>query len=239
MLKSWPVLLAFMIISSPALADGGDTGDLNSLQKLLGSSGAVPLSEIRPAQTDDALHLTPNKNEIIHLEHDAASVIVNNPDHAQVLLDSPRMLIVMPREPGATSFTVFDADGKILLEKDVIISGAVPRYVRVRRICNGASDCVPTAYYYCPDACYEVTAMQSTGVISGPPPIGNVPRAAAPQPEARPAPVKETAPEKEEALPEAPSGSNQPPALQVTPLETTPIVPGAAAPVLTPEEQKP
>ena len=112
---------------------------------------------------NDAVRISPGKSEIIHLEQDAASVIVSNPAHAAIMLDSPRVLIVLPRAPGATSFTVLDATGKTIMEKKVIVSSGREPYVRVRKICTGGDPgCAPSSYYYCPDGCYEV----STGLIS-------------------------------------------------------------------------
>jgi len=125
------------------------------------------------APKDDVLRLTPNKDRILRLEQDAASVIVNNPAHATVLMDSPRLLIVQPHAPGATSFTVLDGAGKTIMHKEVIVTGVQPKYVRIRRMCNSNDGgCVPSAYYYCPDGCYEVNPVddaQSAGNIPPPP----------------------------------------------------------------------
>lgn len=127
----------------------------------------------QPIAENAPLRLTSNKNELIRLNEDAASVIVNNPDHATVLLDSARLLIISPRTPGTTSFTVLNAAGQVILQKDIIVSNAnaAKKYVRVRRICNGQdASCVPAAYYYCPDGCYEVTpvAPGSSGTVPAP-----------------------------------------------------------------------
>jgi len=112
------------------------------------------------AAIEGPLRLTSNKDVLIRLDQDAASVVVNNPAHAAVMLDTPRLLIVMPRLPGATSFHVLNAKGEIILKKDVIVSNVEKQYVRIRRAC-GANDasCQAAAYYYCPDGCYEVTPV--------------------------------------------------------------------------------
>src|SRR4051812_10313128 len=94
-LKRWPAtvmtVIALISFSAAAHADGMDA-DL--LKKLMGtSSGNV---SVRPIKRDDALRLTSNKDEMIRLDKDAASVIVNNPAHASIVLDSPRLLIIMP-----------------------------------------------------------------------------------------------------------------------------------------------
>jgi len=90
------------------------------------------------------------------------------------MLDSPRLLIIMPRLPGATSFTVLDNHSEIIMEKEVIVSNVQAQYVRVRKVCvGGDASCAPATYYYCPDGCYEVTpvAPVETGNPT-PPPLG-------------------------------------------------------------------
>ena len=128
------------------------------------------------SQTTD-IRLTPDKSEIVRLESDAASVIVTNPEHAVVQLESPRLLLVMPRQPGTTAFTVLDKNGKVVMQRNIIVSAAQPRYVRVRRVCGQQDqNCVPSAYYYCPDGCYEVNPVAGDGATPEAPVIqGNAP----------------------------------------------------------------
>jgi hypothetical protein len=139
-----------------------------------------PTAPTQPATIkgdDDAsnsIRLTPDASKIIHLDDDAVSVIVANPDHASVVLDSPRLLVVMPRQPGTTLFTVLNAKGDTILEKNVIVSGTVKsQYVRIRRACGaGDSGCAASSYYYCPDGCYEVTPVGEQGSVQAPPVVG-------------------------------------------------------------------
>lgn len=184
--KGWSlvlILFALLIVPPAAHADGIDN---DVLKKLLDTGKAAPVD-------DGILRLTTNKNKLVRLDRDAASVIVNNPDHAQVMLDSPRLLIVMPRIPGATSFIVLDANGKTILRKEIIVSNVQPQYVRIRRMC-GASDgsCNATSYYYCPNGCYEVTAVGDTNNNSATPPPTAAPAAAQPGAPANPAPAPGT-----------------------------------------------
>ncbi|MCK4945395.1 MAG: pilus assembly protein N-terminal domain-containing protein [Alphaproteobacteria bacterium] len=156
--------LAFVLFSVPALAGGFDY--MSTLMN--GTDVSADTSS-----GDGILRLTPDKNELIRLNQNAASVIVNNPVHAEVLLDSPRLLIIMPRKPGTTSFTVLNARGETILQKNIIVTSVQSNYVRIRRICAGGDDtCVPAAYYYCPDGCYEVTPVVRTKGAPPPPPTG-------------------------------------------------------------------
>jgi hypothetical protein len=167
-----PLLLAGI---AAAHADGGT----EELKRLLhtgpDSSIQGSVQDAVEAGDEDTIRITPDTVKIVKLEADAASVIVANPDHAAVVLDSPRLLVVMPRQPGVTSFTVLDSSGETLLTRTVIVAGTVkPHYVRVRRACGSDQGCVPYAYFYCPDGCYEVKPVGSAqGGEATPPPIAS------------------------------------------------------------------
>jgi len=129
------------------------------------------------------IRLTPNESHILHLNRNAASVIVANPAHAGVFLDTPRVLVIVPGTPGATSFTVLDVEGNEIMRRDVIISERQNKYVRIQRICAGSGGCVPSSVYFCPDGCHQVsTTGRDSGSVnvsarpgpapSGPPPSG-------------------------------------------------------------------
>lgn len=136
---------------------------------------APQLIEPSAGGADAPLRLTPDRAQTLQLDKDAVSVVVTNPTHASVLLDTPRTLIIMPRTPGSTSFTVLDGKGGIVLQKSIIVATAAEaNYVRIRRMC-GPNDntCVPAAYYYCPDGCYEVQPVAPVqGEVNLPPPTG-------------------------------------------------------------------
>lgn len=117
------------------------------------------LKDFKNNRTNTPIRLTSNKNKLIRLETDAASVVVNNPNHASVMLDTPRLLIIVPHQPGATSFTVLDEQGETIMEKDLIITNVQPKYVRIRRMCGDSDNCQANSYFYCPDGCYEVTSV--------------------------------------------------------------------------------
>ena len=53
-----------------------------------------------------ALDITPDGPKIINLNEDAKSVIVGNPNHINVVLDNPRMVVVELR--GAGNITADD-----------------------------------------------------------------------------------------------------------------------------------
>ena len=185
MAKRWilPVCLAALLLveSSAAALPARADGEAALMQRLLDDSNkaegataaktkpAAPAPRNAPRQ---ALRLTPDRTEIIRLQEDAASVVVTNPAHAQVMMETPRLLLVMPRQPGSTSLFVLDAQGKTILERDILVSASTQPYVRIRKAC-AASDqgCQANSYYYCPDGCYEVTTVPGDQANSAPPAI--------------------------------------------------------------------
>ena len=184
-------LLALVIFSAGyARADGGDSGS----SQVSGSSSvespalAGANSDILASPEENPVRLTPDRTRILRLDQDAASVVVTNPRHAQVILETPRLLIIMPREPGATAFTVLDRQGQTILERSIIVSGAQQKYVRIRKSCAGSDDpsCAPSAYFYCPDGCYEVSP------VSGDQGQGNVPEMSGAAPASTNVPAPET-----------------------------------------------
>lgn len=167
-----------------ALADGTDdtlSRVLNADERVAAPAALAPASNaiLTPVESPAIVHadhaasnlirLSPDRTQILHLDEDAASVVVSNPDHASVVLDSPRLLVLMPRLPGSTSFTVLNAKGAVILQKDVVVTGTEKHYVRVRRACNsGDTSCASSSYFYCPDGCYEVSTVAPDGGAAAP-----------------------------------------------------------------------
>ncbi len=110
------------------------------------------------SETHPILRITPDKSELVNLDAEAASVIVGNPNHISVLLDTPEVLVVVPRKEGASHFTVMGKDGSILMQRHVIVASPKENYVRIRRSCSNSSgkSCKETSVYFCPDMCHEV-----------------------------------------------------------------------------------
>ena len=121
--------------------------------------------------THAPLNLTPDKSELLRLDRDAISVVIGNPAHINVLLDTPRVVVVVPRQPGATHFTILDQNGDVIMQRHAIVAPPSEDYVRVRRSCANAAEgenCHDTSVYYCPDTCHEIQVMQPEGESSSP-----------------------------------------------------------------------
>jgi hypothetical protein len=140
--------------------------DKESLMPAVSKDQTISVEETAPFDaTHPPIRVTPDKSELLHLEKEAATIIVGNPEHANILMDNPKLLVVVPKMPGATYFTILDDDGKIVMQRHVIVASPRDKYVRIRRNCelpaapgNSAEikDCKPIRVYYCPDMCHEV-----------------------------------------------------------------------------------
>ena len=108
--------------------------------------------------THPTMTLTPDKTEIVRLDREAATVIVGNPAHLSVLAENTKTLIIVPKAPGATYFTVLDNQSQPIMQRHVIVGKAEAQYVRIRKSCAGSKDenCQTTQVYYCPDMCHEI-----------------------------------------------------------------------------------
>ena len=119
------------------------------------------------SDTHPILKITPDKSELVRLDRDAASIVVGNPDHLGILMDNRRLLILVPRQPGATYMTVLDESGAVIMQRHVIVASPQADYIRIRRSCAGqGSGCQETSVYYCPGMCHPV-GLSASAAASG------------------------------------------------------------------------
>lgn len=110
------------------------------------------------AQAREAINVSPDKPEIVNLNVEAASIIVGSPRFASVTLDTPETLLIIPRAVGATSLTVLNNRGEIVLERQIVVGAPKDQYVRIRRACPAdLSGCVASQTYYCDNGCSDVS----------------------------------------------------------------------------------
>ncbi len=156
--------------SASAQTASPSAGDL--MPPVSQKSAAVP-TETLDSETHPTLNLTPDKSELVRLDRDASSVVIGNPAHVTVLLDTPRLAVVIPRAAGATYFTVLDKDGNVIMQRHAIVASPKKNYVRVRRSCSNATgkgECQPTSVYFCPDMCHEIGPAGGEGAEASAPP---------------------------------------------------------------------
>ncbi|MEZ5691079.1 MAG: type II and III secretion system protein family protein [Rickettsiales bacterium] len=75
-----------------------------------------------PVNAETTVYIEINKGKVIKLPRKAASVVVANPDTADVQVLSPSTIFVYGRKTGETSISVVDADDKVILQRVVNIT---------------------------------------------------------------------------------------------------------------------
>ncbi len=125
-----------------------------------------PLAKLAPVIADatesDAIKITPDKPEIVTLDRDTVNVIVGSNETLRVVPDTNRALILIPKKPGSTYFKALDINGKVIMQRHIIVGVAKKDYVRIRRTCApNDTNCNEFSVYYCPDMCHEVNVAQN------------------------------------------------------------------------------
>lgn len=129
--------------------------------------------ESLPAEIEDSPEIAPlrislDRPEIVRLDRDAVNVVVGSNENLRVVPDTNKTLLLIAKKPGSTYFQALDVDGKVIMQRHVIIGSPNKNYIRIRRACaNGVEGCKQYSVYYCPDICHEVNVVQDT---SGPAP---------------------------------------------------------------------
>lgn len=148
--------VAFLAISAPAHADSTVVDILPPITH----ANTMEVEDIGEA-THPIIRLTPDKSELIHLDNSAASIIIGNPAHISVIADSAKLIVVIPKAPGATHFTVLGKNGQIIMQRHVIVASPKKDYLRIKRTCSDdAENCQKTSVFYCPDMCHEIRSME-------------------------------------------------------------------------------
>lgn len=124
-----------------------------------------PLGLNQDLETKDAeeivpLRITTDKPEVVTLSRDAVNILVGSDKNLRVVPDTNRTLILIPKQPGSTYFKALDAEGKVIMQRHIIVGAPKSDYIRIRRACTGNRDCREYSVYYCPDMCHEVNVTQ-------------------------------------------------------------------------------
>ncbi len=83
--------------------------------------------------------------EPLRLRGKAASVVIGNPDIADVAVHDEHLLLVTGKDLGKTNLLVLDRDGRTLYAADILVTMESSNLVRVNRAGEAAAyDCAPT-----------------------------------------------------------------------------------------------
>ena len=164
-LLTLPVLLSALVLSlpaTPANAQESPLAQTDILPVKAASEVNIAIDEANP--THPPVTLTPDKSELIRLDRKASTVLVGAPAHLNILPEGPNTLVLIPRAPGATYFTVLDEENKVIMQRHVIVASPKEKYVRIRKSCASSKGCQPTQVYYCPDMCHEIILNDKQGI---------------------------------------------------------------------------
>jgi len=138
----------------------------------LGLSGTPTTLTALDAEELPPLRIAPDQPTVIQLDRDAINILVGSNKTLRVVQDTNRTIVLIPKQPGSTYFRALDADGKVVMQRHVIIGAPKNDYIRIRRACVNAGDkaCREYSVYYCPDMCHEVSVTQGDADASAPVP---------------------------------------------------------------------
>ena len=157
-------LAAAMFVPHGASADDKPVDIMPAVSAADSEDRAMPEKTTHPI-----VRLTPDKSELIRLDGEAGSIVIGNPLHINVIADSSTTLVIVPRSPGATHFTVLSKQGEVLMQRHVIVASPKENYIRVKKTCreDSGDGCQETNVFYCPDMCHEIGLAQDDEKSSG------------------------------------------------------------------------
>lgn len=79
------------------------------------------------------IELMVDKGHLIKLPQNADVVLVAEPEIANAVIESPRLIFVLGKRPGETNLFVMDKAGNLILTTDVVVSPNDPRQLTIYR----------------------------------------------------------------------------------------------------------
>lgn len=73
-------------------------------------------------RADRAIVLIASHGEVLHLETDIKTVLVADPDIANVQLVSPRVLFIFGQSTGVTEFYILDGEDRVIFRRSVTVN---------------------------------------------------------------------------------------------------------------------
>ncbi len=81
----------------------------------------------------ETLRVTLDKYYLVRLNQDLASVLIANPNIADVGIESTRLVVLVGRSPGETNLVILDKAGNEILNSPVVVVPTLERQVTVHR----------------------------------------------------------------------------------------------------------
>lgn len=114
-----------------------------------GLAAALLLAAPAVAQNEPAFRVTVNHAAPIKLQAPATVVLIADPDIADIVNEKNNLIFVLGRKPGVTNLLVYDANGKELLGRSIVVVPDESGMVTVTRDTDTTDYfCAPRCRYY-------------------------------------------------------------------------------------------
>ena len=94
------------------------------IRSLATALGGLCLFGISLADAGEVINVAVNTAHVLHLQRDAAVVMVAIPAIADVSVESPRLNFIFGIEPGETNIYALDDHGGIILESSLVVTSS-------------------------------------------------------------------------------------------------------------------
>jgi hypothetical protein len=104
------------------------------MKRILAVLGTVlALTSFSFAQGAEPLRVVLDKYELVRLNTDVATVLIANPDIADVAVEKSRLLFLIGRSPGETMLVLLDEAGREIMNTSIVVVPNLEREVTVHR----------------------------------------------------------------------------------------------------------
>ena len=86
------------------------------------ATGAVPRTSEVINESSEAIEIPASRGVLIRLARPASTVFVANPKVADIQMKSPRLVYVLGKEPGETTFFAVDSKERVLANRRILVT---------------------------------------------------------------------------------------------------------------------
>ena len=98
----------------------------------------LPLISL-PSWAGEPLRVALNKTSVLRIESNVSNVSIGNPEIADILVESPRLILVVPKKTGETNLLIFDSKNAEIHNFDIIVSPQSLRHLTLYRSTTGVT----------------------------------------------------------------------------------------------------
>lgn len=95
-------------------------------------AAGIPMSPA-PARAQEGIAVVMNQAKIVRLARPADTIVIGNPEIADAAVQDARTIVLTGRGFGVTNLVVFDAEGRPVVDEQIVVSRQTVNSVRVYR----------------------------------------------------------------------------------------------------------